>query len=76
MQENVIQVVRKNTNRRRRGKTRRKMEEKQKEHCERGLQEGKFDSTVLELKTEVEKKKRMKKEEKFAHDETISPSCR
>lgn len=66
MQENVIQVVRKNTNRRRRGKTRRKMEEKQKEHCERGLQEGKFDST------EVEKKK----EEKFAHDETISPSCR
>lgn len=33
------------------------MEEKQKEHCERGLQEGKFDSTVQELKTEVEEKK-------------------
>lgn len=52
------------------------MEEKQKGHGERGLQEGKFNSTVLELKTEVEKKKRMKKEEKFAHDETISQSCR
>lgn len=52
------------------------MEEKQKEHCERGLQGGEFDSTVLELKTEVEKKKRMKKEEKFAHDERISPSCK
>lgn len=53
------------------------MEEKQKEHCERGLRGGgEFDSTVLELKTEVEKKKRMKKEEKFAHDERISPSCK